>query len=83
MRRAALIGFLLLAGACIPRGTSPAGNPTGIGVLVQATAGRCTTVVVGTNRQRVCPIRQRRPGQPATQPDTTRTDSTRVTRNGG
>jgi|GEM_PF-6002417 len=53
MRRLIVLGVLLTAG-CIPRGVTPAGDPTGVGVLVQATTKRCTWVVVGTNIRRVC-----------------------------
>ena len=36
----------LLSGGCLPYRTA-SGEPATVGVLVQATAGRCTNVVVG------------------------------------
>ena len=76
MRRAPLLGLLLLTGGCLHYRT-PSGEPGGIGVLVQATTGRCTTVVVGRTPRRVC---LPPPGTPEAETDTTTADSARITR---
>src|SRR5687767_8529543 len=70
MRHAATLVLLLLVGGCLPyRSSGPGnprnpgnpGNPRGTGVLVQATGGRCTNVVVAGTPRRVClPTRGRR-----------------------
>jgi hypothetical protein len=81
MRRASLmIGLLVLAAGCSLSGRTASGAPTGVGVLVQASAGRCVTVLVGTQPRRVCGPRGKAPGEtPA--PDTLATsDTARVTR---
>lgn len=81
MRRALLIAVLLLAAGCLPRGTTASGNPATVGVLVQATAGRCATVMVGVTPRRVCVPRVRTPRDSAdAPPDSARADSARVTR---
>ncbi len=58
MRRLLVLG-LLLTSACLPRGTTPAGETIGVGVLVQATTKRCTRVVTGTSTRRACLPRPR------------------------
>lgn len=77
MRHAAVLLVVLTAG-CIPRGVTPAGNPTNVGVLVRGTTGRCTTVLVGATPRRVCaPAKRRAPADTATAPAPA--DSARVT----
>lgn len=81
MRRAPLIALLLLAAGCLPRGTTASGNPATIGVLVQATTGRCTTVLIGVTPHRVCVPRGKTPRDSAdAPPDSARADSVRVAR---
>ena len=53
MRRAALLGLLLLSGGC--ESLRPLGSrPPGVGVLVQGVTRRCAPVVVGSTVRRVC-----------------------------
>jgi len=58
MRRSALLGLVLLCSACAPASVIPSAKPGAparkVGVLVPATGGRCTTVVVGAVVRRVC-----------------------------
>jgi hypothetical protein len=79
MRRAPLMGLLLLAAGCGVSGRTASGAPTGVGVLVQASNSRCVMVLVAGRPQRVCGPRGRAPGE--TPPDTTATpDTARGTR---
>jgi hypothetical protein len=48
------LGLALLASCAPGRLRTASGAPAAVGVLVQATAGRCTTVLAGTSTQRVC-----------------------------
>ncbi|HEU0078244.1 MAG TPA: hypothetical protein VFQ76_11375 [Longimicrobiaceae bacterium] len=59
MRRSALLGLFLLCSACTPNGVpepapQPEARPRRVGVLVPASRGRCTSVVVGVVVRRVC-----------------------------
>jgi hypothetical protein len=79
MRRAPLMGLLLLAAGCSVSGRTASGVPTGPGVQVQASGLRCGLVLVDGRPQRVCGPRGRSLGE--TPPDTTATpDTARVTR---
>ena len=73
MRLASLLALLLLTSGCLHYRT-PSGEPGGVGVLVQATTGRCTTVVVGRTPRRVCLP------PPEAETDTATADSARITR---
>lgn len=90
MRRSALAALFVLCTACAPNGEpdpapQPEARPRQVGVLVPASRGRCTSVVVGTLVRRVC-LPGRKP-QPAdtTATDTVRTDApgSRVAAGGG
>jgi hypothetical protein len=79
MRRAPLMGLLLLAAGCSVSGTTASGAPTDVGVAVQASGLRCGMVLVDGRPQRVCGPRGRSPGE--TPSDTAATpDTARVTR---
>jgi hypothetical protein len=54
MRVGPLLGLALLASCAPGRLRTASGAPAALGVLVQATAGRCTTVLAGTSTQRIC-----------------------------
>ena len=54
MRRAVLVGLLLLAAGCRPYQVPPGVALPGIGVLVQGAAGRCVPVAAGGHVHRVC-----------------------------
>jgi hypothetical protein len=54
MRRAAVMGMLLISAGCQSIRVPPGVNAPGVGVLVQGAAGRCTPVVVGSVVRRVC-----------------------------
>lgn len=46
---------LIFSTGCLPqRARTPSGALSPVGVLVQATTGRCTSVLVGTAVHRVC-----------------------------
>ena len=76
MRRAPLAALLFAVGGCTAHGRDPSVTPPSIGVLVQATAGRCTTVVTGSVPRRVCV-----PGGKGAAPaDTSTPDTARATR---
>lgn len=90
MRGSVLAGLFLLCTACAPSGVpepapQPEARPRQVGVLVPASRGRCTHVVVGTLVRRIC-LPGRKP-QPAdtTAADTVRTDApgSRVAAGGG
>lgn len=76
MRRAALLGLLLLSAGCQALRAPPGAARPGVGVLVQGVTGRCAPVVVGSTVRRVClPPPGAKP--PA---DTTQADSSAVAR---
>ena len=69
----AAVSLLFLTACVSGRARGPSGEPSVVGVLVQATAGRCTSVLVGTQVQRVCLPPPKDDG--ATPPDTASTAS--------
>jgi hypothetical protein len=76
MRRAPLAALLLLVGGCTVHGRDPSATRPSIGVLVQASAGRCTTVLTRSVPRRVCA-----PGGKGAAPaDTSTPDTARATR---
>ena len=48
------LALLLLVAGCLPTGVHTPGQSLGVGVLVQATAGRCTHLLIGEQVERVC-----------------------------
>jgi hypothetical protein len=73
MRRAALLGLMLVSAGCQPFRAPPGVAPPGVGVLVQGIAGRCAPIVVGGTVRRMCL-------PPPAERDTAQADSAAVTR---
>ena len=76
MRRLPLAALVIVAAGCSHNGRDPSAPRPGIGVLVQATAGLCTTVLVGNTPRRVCAPA----GKGAAPADTATPDTARVSR---
>ena len=76
MYRIPVLCLLLSTAACgvINKRTTGAGGRSGAGVVVAATKGRCTTVVVGGQLSRICIPRLGRP-TPNQPEDSTRADT--------
>lgn len=54
MRRAVLLGLIVVSGGCQSLHNAPGATRPGIGVLVQGVTGRCAPVVIGSTVRRVC-----------------------------
>lgn len=64
---------LVFSTGCLPqRARTPSGALSPVGVLVQATTERCTSILVGTTVHRVCLPRTAAPDttEPGARPDT-------------
>lgn len=76
MRRLLPAALIIVAAGCGHNGRDPSATRPSIGVLVQATAGRCTTVLVGNTPRRVCAPA----GKGAAPADTATRDTARASR---
>lgn len=54
MRRAVLLGLIVVSGGCHPLQNAPGAARPGVGVLVQGVTSRCVPVAIGSTVRRVC-----------------------------